>query len=1518
MSTRPPSRAQALRRRAGACLLVPAVVGLLWVLVGDRGVSGAAGAGPGAPTAQTDASAPAQGVTLLGATQAEAGGGGGETWGLGEGAGGALTLVRYTAGGGGAGGWTLGPGLQDETGAPLSGFALDAPAAFQSRAPSPLAGQMTPDGAGALVGFVNATKRVLLTREPGNPENAFRETRPVTPADLEHGETLFGSRRAPMLAPLDEAGGHAGALVVPVLEPGANVERWVLHWDGAAQAWTREPIEKPSGSSASQFRVLGIGASSPTNAWMIAQLSAGKLALFRRHTGEGEVPSWRPVALKSGGEPGEALAVEEENLTVPGASLETVQTQVLTVTDQGVWVDAERPQAKASTTVYLKLEGEGPPASITSWCAVPVGTNPCNHTLPESLPSGPSRSIAWGASGGPFGERVIAGLPEGVSLRLEGEEFVRVLSLGGSVGKDYGAAFSNPREGWLGGALLPVHITLAPAPNRITPWPTAFHHSLLAAAPQAGQAVGALSSEAVAVGDRGEVARYQPGAGWLPETLFGASGKAEHPRLRAVAWPSPTRIYAVGDGVLGTQTPMWLWRGETGLWEPDPAQPANFRANLLGVAFDPANAARGYAVGQSGVLLRYGKSWSQDAYPAEAPCAPRDPTNAEEAQRCSSWTNASFTSIAFAGSRAIVAYRLLPARSRNLYRGGLLINDGRGWRIDAEAAAAMGSQVPWAVGGLPDGGAAFTASGSVFERENLGAPWHASPTPFPGGGEPGSLALFREGGGVRVVAAGSAPDTYAAESQPDGPPGSPPTLVGGYPLSSNNERAVMRQTATGWSDEQHEINDARGPEGNWTRYDTVYQPDAIASVLVDPGGSQGWAVGGSVEPGAFFGLLDTAEVARYRDATAAPGKGTSVVPTEPAPQPGQPSHPQAAFAIGGNAGCEAPCAARRNARLGPDTWLESAVERASSIPGVQAFFYTGPRVPNPRQIEGPKQINDRIEYPAEFSDYSELLAHSSRTPALPSYPAATHTDVEENGSEALFRSTFKAASETFGTGLPACAEGSNPGCPQLGYYMVEPPNQAGQRPVRVLVLDDSANVGGAEQAWLAGELNNASAARKPAIVVGNADLGAQIAEHNPGAEAVAAILTGAAGNPGAASAYFYDSPEENVQGLLTRGGLSVKTFGSGTLGYVQAIREKSEAFNGASGFLLAEVEYNVHLARNVSPVVAHLIPNIEELALEAKDGLLLHRSQAALFAGLARRPRAGNRTQGKGAVSPETDPYIPIPANCFGASCQTAILPEYSFASSDVRKGDFVQPNEAVRDEHAVLLGSNGRPIHDPQSGLFCAFNAGPVTVTISAGGLSYALPVTIQQGSVRRPCGTTETGEPLATTSAPVPPPAPAPSPAPTGAAPASLIPLPPPPVTPVPAPHVVPPPARPALTPFIPIPSTTASLLSVVPPPLPTPARPTPPSGTSPVTQPVEAPEREEDSEEATESVGNNAAAYHATDYEQPVGYLLAIVFLAALAGASARRPRRGRREVRVAPATISGMRSQHRASDERRWRR
>ena len=85
------------------------------------------------------------------------------------------------------------------------------------------------------------------------------------------------------------------------------------------------------------------------------------------------------------------------------------------------------------------------------------------------------------------------------------------------------------------------------------------------------------------------------------------------------------------------------------------------------------------------------------------------------------------------------------------------------------------------------------------------------------------------------------------------------------------------------------------------------------------------------------------------------------------------------------------------------------------------------------------------------------------------------------------------------------------------------------------------------------------------------------------------------------------------------------------------------------------------------------------------------------------------------------------------------------------------------------------------------------------------------------------------------------------------------------------------------------------------------------------MEAAEDEEEEEEATEHVSAQAVAYHAPEHEPTAMYVLGVVVLAAFAGASVRRRSRGgRREVRVAPATMTTIRAQRRMSEKRRYRR
>jgi hypothetical protein len=1483
----------------GACVLA-----ILGAAGGDvQRAAGQAGGGEEV-TPQTDASVPARNVIMIGSTSA------GETWGIGQlGSESQPTtsMVRYTEGAG----WAPAPTLLDAAGQSLAGFAPDA---------SPLTGEMTANGAGTLLGSVSehgvnektTTREVLLVRNPGGSGNAFQETAPL-PVESEEaplkpgevglkiGESLFSSSRAPLLAALEEAGGQAGALVVPVISSSSGVsEEAVLHWDG--HEWTREQIEIPG--SREGFRVLAIAASSPTNAWLLGQVPGG-VALFRRHHAGSET-TWQPVAPAPGATPGERLTVEGEPFAVAGTGQPpTAKGQILTVTGEGLWLDGERPGAHAPLTMFFRAAGAESNSGqvLASWCDIPLGvkagTPPCSHPLPEALPTANGRSFAWANPSTTYGERVITGLPDGVSLRLEGDEFKRVLALGaqpGGTGAAFGAAFSSSHDGWLGSTILPTH--LAPSEkleaDQLAPrYPVPFRDALLAVAPQPGQPIGSLSSQALAVGENGEVARYTPGEGWQPESLLGAGNRPSTPTLRAVAWPTPSRAYAVGE--LGQ---MWLWRSETGLWEPDPAAPRNFRGDLLGIAFDPENPSVGYAVGQQGVLLGYGKSWTQEALPSEV-------------------QGASFTSIAFAGNEAIVAYRIPHPQSGShgdSYSGGLLANSGSGWHVDQGAADALETDVPWAVAGLPDGGAALSAEpgegsqgGSiVLERNEAGGSWAPTPVAYPASlgstSTPGSLALFREGGALRVVASGGVPNTREVDFALPAPTGFPETLIKPYPVASG---FVLRQTASGWSDVEHDRNEATSPPpGNWKRYDVPYQGDPTAAVLINPSGSMGWAVGGAVEPAdEQEGRLDTADIARYpRESGTAPGVGSAPVP----------GSTQALFAIGGGAQCAAPCSDRRNTRIGPDVWLSRALEQAGQVSGMRGFFDLGPRVTNGETNNA--KLEAELPFEREFTRYAELLTGNK----VPAFPVASPTEIAGGAGECFFEKGFAGFSSPIGLGAeapglsPAGERSSEPCSGQHAYYALNSSGSGGN--VRVIVLDEAnGGVGETQLKWLKEQLAEV-AGKEPAIVLGNANLSAQIAAHDPNAVAVAQALL-----EGGASAYFYESAEEtNVEGKLREGSLSLPTFGTGTLGYVKAQAAARQDFVGYSGFLIAQVDAE-EKARNTEgrwPVTVRLIPNIGELAMEAKSSVLLRRSQVALFDALARRPRAGCEAESGSKVC-RTDQYIPIPAECIGAaSCNEAILPEYSFSSSEPDIGNFVKPNRASAEASAVLL-ENEQTVPDPQSGLFCAYNAGTTVVTISAGGLSASLTVTVQAGSVRRPCGTVPlTHVPSQEQAAAPVPPAPPPAPAPAGPAPASSppvvpLPVPPPPALPAPAPPRPAPPHAPPL-PFVPLPALAAPLLAVVPPPVPSPARPSPPTGTSAVTSPIEVAQHEEDVEEAPDSVSNQAVAYRAPEHEPSPAYILGIVLLAAFAGAGARRrPRRRERQVRVAPATITAMRQQRRAS-------
>jgi hypothetical protein len=1453
--------------------------------------------GGGALVAEPVLPATAAGARLLfGASPAEAPG---EVWGVGSKPDRSGSqdlpqdLIRYTD----AGGWeSLPEPIDAESGVAVTEMEIPEAAT---------AGRTTPGGgvvAAARIGIEAAgtgeKPDALLVRDAGG------EFRAVSPPEdfLEEGEELFeytgpSQPSSIRLAPVEESTGVTGAYVVPHLPAGTPVTS-ILHYDG--EEWSREQIcvakvtveceELPLPAKAKppkNFKVIAVDAGNAANAWLLAEIPrpaigfAGEgVVLLHREGGE-----WRRAAL--GGTLGAVYGPEES--TIAGTKVVVNPREVgqpLTVTPTGVWADVTITIGSSETdgTVYYdSAVGDPAAGQVTgAWCAqLPPGTPEevtasfCTGELPSDLPHGDGRSFAWSGNGAPgeeFGTRAITGVGKGAMLLFENGAFTQ-LPLDGNGGGSAGAAIAFPSkegrgeggiEGWLGPS---YRLTREPIPSGLVSWPVPFRRPLLAVASQPEAAVGELGTQALAVGEAGEVARYTPGVGWQPESLLAGNGTRSTANLRAVAWPVPGIAYAVGD-----EGAMWIWRKGTGLWEPDPGSPPNLiRGNFTGIAFDPAEPERGYAVGQQGLLLGYGRSWTQEPLPEGL-----EP-------------EANITSVAFAGNEALATC--------SRCHDGLIVNDGSGWRVEPQLREALETPEEFApsvrlVAGLPDGGAAIaTTAGEIVEREGPGAPWHV--VPGPPLGVPVALQAVREGGQLRAIVSVEANAIAAAEAGPgraeipqefgQPPPGQAPLLIEPYGLPASGY--IARQTATGWRDEQRQsypIPPEPTDQATSKELDIPKAPDPILAFLVNPEGSSGWAVGG--QTGQLGGSqlqsfekegLQTAAVMRFGEAAAPPENASTVqIPITAG---------EATFAIGGNAQCADVCADLSGTGIGPDVWLEAAVGKAAGTPGVRAFLYTGAGVA--QNIEQ-TQIS-RSEFGGEEASYAQRLG--SAAGALPVFTTPSESDLYES-SLSLFAQKFAGFDAPLGATTPPAGtypvEGGEGDRATGNYsYAFESTSLSGGEPVRVVVLDyPTAPLDEEEQCWLAGQLTAAKAGEQAAIVIGNREVGSD-------AGLAQLLVTGTdeacpEAEPGAASAYFYDSPEANVASVVAWGSATIPSFGTGSLGYIKIpnLKEsgRENGYTAAAGFLLASVDTNArNPSTNVAPVTARLIPGVGSLAINALDGTLLRRSQVALFEALARRPEAGFFCGGNEAPrfcsSVKPDSYVEIPAHCVNQSiCATQMLPEYRFSSSRPDIADFVRQDPASSNLRAVFLNAEGKPEPDPTSGLLCAFNSGTTTVSIETGGLSYSVPVTIQMGSVARPCGTVpRTDLPAATpvVTAPPPPPAsqppfktpqgtrpPPPAPPLPGVPTSHPLPVPAPTPTPIPISHPVPgKPPVPVQLPFFGTNPLIAPIPVFVPPPPPAAAEPAPPTGTSPVTQPAVSPEPESEEEAAFDLVHHAVAVRH-----------------------------------------------------------
>ncbi|HEV7943656.1 MAG TPA: hypothetical protein VGP17_12755 [Solirubrobacteraceae bacterium] len=1393
-----------------------------------------------------------------------------------------------------------------------------------------LAGQATDDG-----GIVLLSGQSIVARNPGAKPVLVSAPQPAPskPSEgdehgLAAGESLLpagsgGSATVPYAA-IEEEGDVTGVLIAPYHDGGKasasgapEAQPGVLHFNGH-QEWTREEVQA-QGEELEHFTAIAMScagtgsdpeASSPENCWLLTGYGAHEvehLGLFRRMpSGKKAGWSWQPQPVSDWMLGSAALPHGVSQASVsplpPGA-------QMLTATAQGAWVDFEVRVNGLATPVYVSEMVLAPEGGTTeqaqvggTWC-YPGGTV-CERSLGAPLPAR-YRSFAWpGTSSSDLGTRVITGLPGRAMLELAGGNFSYMAGAGGEPGLDPGgAAFYHSSLGAEGlvadgvykendgpdgeGQAQAVAVTNHEPVDQLHEEPVPFRHPLLAVAQAPGTTPGDPNAEALAVGVDGEVGRYVPGEGWHPEGLYNTEGEALTPVLRGVAWPEPNRAYAVGDNGA-----MWLWMKETGYWVPDPARPFNFIGNLTAIAFQPGHPQVGYAVGKQGVLLRYGKSWAQ--------ISKAETEKLEQELKIEEW-RLNFTSIAFAGGEALVTYRdvIEEHGTGQVEAGGLLVNEGAGWHVDPSAASllshlpAVRDTVLSKVAGLPDGGAVAAGPNVMMERESPGAPWRMSQTPLPEAKNISALAAYRDAdGAVRPIASvdldrsldpgltdgnlthgpfkGDVPASTGA--------GQPPPFIPPDPLPDSGY--VLEETASGWVDMEHDSLPTRTGAG-----DMPVRPDPVFALLVEPSGQSGLAVGGQTYDSGGGGPEEKAETSA---AMRFPGTEQNDAQESSISAPSG----EASFAIGGDADCDEECATLANESIGPDVWLTHALQTANRISGARAFLYTGGRVPvSVVASEG------LLGFERELERFRELL--DTAGPTMQVYTAASR-ELEPLG---VGGGPFERIVLPHGNGMQMCTEAPTPCEPGTAAYSFTSQGSSGG-PVRVIVLDfssDSLEVPGssrphAQEEWLQAELKAAADATQPAIVMGYDSLGFSLPDQSGSvgaqaadAQAVSKILV-----EGEASAYIFDYPGVNVKTQVTWQGRSIPAYGSGTLGSETPASGARDSL-ASSAFLLLSINpaKSEPGMPHVAQVSAAAIPNAGQISLDATNGTLLRRSKPALFEALVRRPAAGvvvsgakTSTQG---VLIDPDAYDPIPTDCQGTNCAYEVPIEYTYSSSQPDIGNFVAHESASSSTVQIKLGANGKPIPDSKSGLFCAYNEGTTTVSITAGGLTYSMPVTVQGGSSEQPCGTVPLEHPpvrYETANTPfVVSNAGTPNVAPISAQISNLVPPPAPKL-----PHQLPP--APLLL------TNPAALFAIPPPPLSvatTTPQPTPPSGTaqvpaqSPVAQQVSVAEREEEVEGAYQHVQNMAAYEHPEGESFPT-WPIALIVIAAAAGAGL-RPRRDR---------------------------
>jgi hypothetical protein len=992
-------------------------------------------------------------------------------------------------------------------------------------------------------------------------------------------------------------------------------------------------------------------------------------------------------------------------------------------------------------------------------------------------------------------------------------EWTEVASPGFGASDD--AVFSSPDEGWLAGSLALGHWHLPDKSEPLQVWPEANRSTLTSVAAPSDAASTPWGAGALAVGLNGIALQFDLKQGWVVTPL---PTQAAHLNLTSVAFSGPSSAFAVGEGGV-----ILRWDGKA--WAQDP-QSISLTENLLNsVAF--GSDGQGWAVGTFGTILHFdGSKWSVE----------RPPPEDEEVD---------ITSVAVSGSNVFAI------------AGGNMIErhpDGSWTAVDSSLLPdpAPGAGDLRVVSGLPDGGLVVAGRSVVLTRSHAGDRLQYSDQPI-------------DGIAIAAAAARDSSGNIAAFVSVAQPALDPITLtpsndVAGYPPGDGD---LLRQTPDGgWQD----LSRSQYPAGTGLPGDGVVNSDPALAVAPSPDATHAWVVGG------------------YAGTITAAGQGTGAIlparPTgwqtasiwrfdaaSPLTPPSEASSGivlpklagQVSFAFFTSPECRIQCAATQDAQ--PNINLEAAAQQIATFAkqkGGPTFAILGGNARGPADPQAYQAGNGA----ADFAQLPSLLQPLGNVPLYAAFgpldPVPGLQDPTEPWADAFAGAPAPFGPGTLPTGIQSAGAGGLDGGVHR-YYAFDASQDGGT--VRVIVLDNSAgSLDGTwpgQTNWLEAQLATANSASLPVVVV-------------------TALPLGPAGQAGIAS----DGAAVTTL-LLNAGVLAVFTTNPNQLNQQFAIPDPTKfpqlpEYEGASlGYQQTQnngvLWDDVTIDTNARTVTVNAVPVIDSLSIKPLEGLTVARSSTLQFQGIARRPVGSLATTPNNDSFPGFDNYVTIPASGLCSSCTP---PSYQFASSNPSVGDFVVPSGSGS-AFPFIDPLTGKPDQSPASGLFCAYNTGKTTVSLTVGLLTYSVPVTVTAGGFGPPCGTVvQAGtSPVVVTSqgslnpnASAPPP---PAPAPASATPAPLPPVPVPPPAPVtPAPAPIPPPAPQSPAP-----------LAIVPPPAGV-VQPVPPGGAT-AQQPASAPRREKARKHASQSAFTvRPAGVDAADWFYPATGAATLFTLLAVA--------------------------------------